>query len=665
MSTKRTLWALALVLFAMVPRANAQIVWTNSSTSSQWQTASNWSGNSVPTATSIAQFGANPTGTGGVGIDYATTTNAGVQVNGQRIQEVGAVEVTSARAHSFLIGNSSTTTGANGQFRLNGSTVNGVANTILRNGSSHSLMIQDRQGSGSQSMALLLGNSTANVVNLDGTGNIVISSNITQSGSTRSLSVNTSGSGRVIMSGTNTFTGGINVTGVTTGGGLQINTLGSLPGTGDISIATGGRLTLNVAGAIGTSGQSLILNPNQTSSPTLRLQTDGHASWQGAVVINAASRVHTGENNSLTFSGNVSGSGTLIKGNPGNLILSGTGNLHLGDTRVEGGTLTVSSGSSLGTGALTLFQTATNSTTVSFNNASQTIGNLSSQFDATTGTITQAVNLNGTALTINQSVDGTFGIGSVATLTSVIAGTGSVTKQGAATLTVSGANTYSGGTTVSGGVLNITNTTGSGTGTGNVTVSGGSLAGNGIISGATTVETGGTLEAGNGAFGTLTINNAVYVQNGGTLRSQAGVGAGTSDTINVSGSGGALTLASGSNLVIAGDGTSYAGLPSYTIANLGSNSLTFGTYNGGVGDIATYTANGSYTTNGVNVTISGFTFSSGDQLVLRRASNSLALTFTPVPEPGPMLLSGGLLAGAVVGLRKIRRAKVTGITPAA
>ena len=73
---------------------------------------------------------------------------------------------------------------------------------------------------------------------------------------------------------------------------------------------------------------------------------------------------------------------------------------------------------------------------------------------------------------------------------------GAVTKIGTGILKLSGANTYTGGTTVSEGGLAINNTTGSGTGTGGVQVNGGILAGDGTIAGAVTVGTG----SGTGAF---------------------------------------------------------------------------------------------------------------------------------------------------------------------
>jgi autotransporter-associated beta strand protein len=67
---------------------------------------------------------------------------------------------------------------------------------------------------------------------------------------------------------------------------------------------------------------------------------------------------------------------------------------------------------------------------------------------------------------------------------------GSLSKVGTGNLTLTGANTYSGGTTVEAGALLINNAAGSGTGTGRVQVNGGILGGNGIIGGAVVVGTG-------------------------------------------------------------------------------------------------------------------------------------------------------------------------------
>src|SRR2546430_5233788 len=160
----------------------ANILWS-SAAGSAWLTATNWTGGTIPTGTDVAQFGVNPTsGTTGVGINFNSTTNAGTQTNGQRIEEVGALEITSARAAALLIGNSSSTGGATGTFRLNGAAVNSVAHVIIRNNSNQLLTIQNTQGSGTQTMSVALNDAIDNVINIDGTGGGTISSIVKDAG---------------------------------------------------------------------------------------------------------------------------------------------------------------------------------------------------------------------------------------------------------------------------------------------------------------------------------------------------------------------------------------------------------------------------------------------------------------------------------------------------
>lgn len=140
----------------------------------------------------------------------------------------------------------------------------------------------------------------------------------------------------------------------------------------------------------------------------------------------------TGSDNSSTrYAGTiVDGAGTtsLTKVGTGVLTLAGT-NIYSGGTTFAGGRIAVASDASLGA----------SSTGLTF-----TGGGL----EAT------ATLASGRAVTLGQG-GGTFtaDAGTTLTLSGVVGGTGSLTKDGAGTLSLTGLNTYSGGTVVSSGAV--------------------------------------------------------------------------------------------------------------------------------------------------------------------------------------------------------------------
>jgi autotransporter-associated beta strand protein len=99
---------------------------------------------------------------------------------------------------------------------------------------------------------------------------------------------------------------------------------------------------------------------------------------------------------------------------------------------------------------------------------------------------------------------------------------GSITKVRDGTLALTHGSNYTGGTTVKGGNLLVDNAIGSGTGTGPVQIIGGALGGKGIIGGAVTVGTSqdrrGILEPGINAIGLLTIEKTLTFAPRGTYR---------------------------------------------------------------------------------------------------------------------------------------------------
>jgi autotransporter-associated beta strand protein len=168
-------------------------------------------------------------------------------------------------------------------------------------------------------------------------------------------------------------------------------------------------------------------------------------------------------------SGNIAGASTLTKKGSGSLVVVNQGVDTIGTVVINGGTMQI------GTNDLN-------------------------------GTIS-AINItNNSALVVNRS--GTL------TLSSVISGTGSLTKNGDGALVLSGANSYSGTTTLSGGTLELDGTS---SGSGALTSSPGTLlAGNGTIDGAITV--GGQMKPGpvNGT-GTFTAAGGLTLNSGSTL----------------------------------------------------------------------------------------------------------------------------------------------------
>lgn len=134
-----------------------------------------------------------------------------------------------------------------------------------------------------------------------------------------------------------------------------------------------------------------------------------------------------------TYSGIMSGSGTMTKIGAGDLLLTGN-NSYAGGTTVNGGALLVKSDAALG-GA---------GTAVRLNNG------------GIIGIATDAVASSNRPVTITGS--GGFRAenrNSMLTWSGVIGGNGTLVTSGNGTVILSGANTYSGGTKVTGGVLRV------------------------------------------------------------------------------------------------------------------------------------------------------------------------------------------------------------------
>ncbi|WP_374562614.1 putative Ig domain-containing protein [Ideonella sp.] len=348
---------------------------------------------------------------------------------------------------------------------------------------------------------------------LSGAGSVSLSSNtLTVSQSTDTTlsgaisgtgGLTKAGSGTLTLSGSNTYTGATTVS----AGGL---TLG----------AVGGTLADSTAVTV-ASGATLTLGDDETI-----------AVLSGAGTVAVGSHVLTvGINgDSSTFSGGITGSGTLTLDGSGTLTLSGTNSAQSWALNVlSGGTVAIAGDANLGTG------------TVQLNG-----GTLSVTGDTTVdNTVTLGVN------------DGSVSVGSgrAVSLSGAIGGTGSLVKTGSGSLTLSGSNNYSGTTTVSAGTLAV--------------ASDGNLG-----AGSLALSAGSTLQV----TGATTIDNAISLGGSATLLIDAAVTA--SGAISGSGSltkagSGNLTLSSGSSNYAGGTTLSAGTVTAQNSASLGSGSITF------------------------------------------------------------------------------------------
>ncbi|EMK0273399.1 fibronectin-binding autotransporter adhesin ShdA [Salmonella enterica] len=157
----------------------------------------------------------------------------------------------------------------------------------------------------------------------------------------------------------------------------------------------------------------------------------------------------TSELDETTATSNWNGS-KLTKQGDGTLILSNTGNDY-GDTEIDGGILAAKDAAALGTGDVTIAESAT---------LALSQGTLDNNVTGD-NTYSGGTTISGGTLTADHA--DSLGTGAVANsgvlqvgegeLENTLSGSGSLVKTGTGELTLSGDNTYSGGTTITGGTL--------------------------------------------------------------------------------------------------------------------------------------------------------------------------------------------------------------------
>jgi uncharacterized protein YjdB len=461
---------LLLCLLLVGNQATAQYTWANAS-SGTWSTSGNWSPAAVPTAATVAQFNANPT-SGNV-ITLSASTPA------------AALSITSSRSTSLSIaGSTSTTLTLSGtSFTLTGasSPTSNVAIVNYAASNTANLVVGVPLSLGASPKTFVCAGGTTSLAvgnTISITGTIAGSSASTLTflgGGTWDGTTGTAGGIMKLSAANNPFSGQIVVgsaTGSSNCGILEINTNNTLSQTNgaNVLINSGSQLYINLASATSINQFGITLNGSGNNATgygrgALRSATSFAEQWSstgtGNFIMTLASNSVIYPGNTLTLNGNITGAGQLIKEGPGILTIAGASNTLSGGIKVCQGQVRITKpGSLIGLPDITFAQLAGYSDSVSFfGDTIQSIGNISSSFSNTSGTYTQTLAL-GTpcTLTINQTTNGTFGRGTVSTLTSVITGgaTSCLVKSGGATLTLSnGGHTFYGGLTITAGELRL------------------------------------------------------------------------------------------------------------------------------------------------------------------------------------------------------------------
>ncbi len=164
-------------------------------------------------------------------------------------------------------------------------------------------------------------------------------------------------------------------------------------------------------------------------------QSIGSLAGVGSVILGSAALVTGSDNASTTFSGVISGAGSLTKSGAGTWTLSKP-STYTGPTTINTGTLQSGVVNAL---PITTDLTIASGAVLNLNNFNQTLGSLSGGGNLILGTATLT----------------TGGDNASTTYSGIISGTGPVTKVGTGTWIVSGASTYTGSTSINAGTVNF------------------------------------------------------------------------------------------------------------------------------------------------------------------------------------------------------------------
>lgn len=404
-------------------------------------------------------------------------------------------------------------------------------------------------------------------------------------------------------------------------------------GTGDIYIGDGiNSATVKYDSSKATNqlanATAIIMNSNATfdmsgQSDQMGSLIDGSnvSGGYGNVILGGAALTIGADNANATFSGVISGAGTVTKSGTGTQVLAGnqtfTGALTVGTVSTDTGMLTLAGNNSAMTGGVTVKYG-----TLNINNANAlgtgqlTLGNFSGTLtiDNTSGSAvtvagvasqqwnnsfvfggTNNLNLGTSAVTLGGSLTVTTNGSGVLTVGGAI-GAGNhaynLTKAGSGTLTLAGANTYSGSTFLNAGTLNINNA--SALGTGGFTIAGATTIDN--TSGSPITVTGITSQNWNGNFtfggsNSLNLGTGAVTLGGNVMVTTDTVGSGDLTVGGAIGGSYGVTKAGTGNMI-------YTGANSYS----GATTISGGTLQVGAGGTSGTLGSGTVVNNASLVT---------------------------------------------------------------
>ena len=363
----------------------------------------------------------------------------------------------------------------------------------------------------------------------------------------------------------------------------------------------GGTFTLAGGTVVADGVTRTISNPvSVTGNAAVGSSVDGTPralAFTGAASLGANTLLTISNNATTTFSGIVSGAGSLLKTGTGTLALTNPANTFTGGLTLNGGTLLIAADGSLGAAGSV---------------ATLNAGTLQFAGSATTA----RTFLLGNALTLSPGVGNTLTYGPGASVNGGFLGAAG-THAFADGSVLNGTTTALGSTVTTAGAVSFANATVRGT----LTQTGGTLAvANTVVSSAGTFTVNGTTNA-NG----LEVDGVLRINGGGTVNNSGGtalvLGGGSRTTINAGGTlaaGGTSIELNGSLLVNNGTQT---GVLNVNFGGVAKGTGTFGTVN--VGDGGRF---------GTNATASGAAVN-GLSVVHLTGAGGLANTAFVGPQP--------------------------------